>query len=50
LAAPFPIDLIVRTPEQIARRLAEGESFLTMVMSQGKVLYESQLTSIPGNC
>jgi predicted nucleotidyltransferase len=40
LTAPFPIDLIVRTPEQMARRLAEGESFLTTITSQGRVLYE----------
>jgi predicted nucleotidyltransferase len=40
LAAPFPIDLIIRTPEEMAWRLAEGESFLTTVMSQGKTLYE----------
>ncbi len=40
LTAPFPLDLIVRTPDQMTWRLAEGESFLTTVMSQGKVLYE----------
>src|SRR5438067_10067536 len=39
LAAPFPVDLIVRTPKEMAWRLAEGESFLTTIMSQGKVLY-----------
>ena len=40
LAAPFPVDLIVRTPKQMAWRLAEGESFTTTIVSQGKVLYE----------
>src|SRR5262249_18459342 len=40
LAAPVPLDLIVRTPKEMAWRLAEGESFLTAVVSQGKVLYE----------
>jgi predicted nucleotidyltransferase len=40
LAAPFPMDLIVRTPKEINWRLAEGESFLTEIMSRGKVLYE----------
>jgi predicted nucleotidyltransferase len=40
LAAPFPLDLIVRTPEQLAWRLAEGESFLTTIVSCGKILYE----------
>jgi uncharacterized protein len=40
LTAPFPVDLTVRTPQQLASRLGEGESFLTTVMSRGKVLYE----------
>src|SRR5271168_3193835 len=40
LAAPFPLDLIVRTPKEMAWRLEEGESFLTTIVSQGKVLYE----------
>jgi predicted nucleotidyltransferase len=40
LAAPFPLDLIVRTPRQVSWRLKEGESFLTTIVSRGKVLYE----------
>jgi predicted nucleotidyltransferase len=44
LTAPFPVDLVVRTPEQMARRLAEGESFLTNVVSRGRVLYEKDDT------
>lgn len=40
LAAPFPLDLIVRTPKQMSWRLKEGESFLTSIVAQGKVLYE----------
>jgi predicted nucleotidyltransferase len=40
LTPPFPVDLVVRTPDQLASRLARGESFLRTVMSQGKVLYE----------
>src|SRR5213592_1854273 len=40
LAAPFPLDLIVRTPKQMKWRLEEGDSFLTTIMTQGKVLYE----------
>lgn len=38
--APFPMDLLVRTPKKLARRLKEGDSFLREVMSRGKVLYE----------
>jgi predicted nucleotidyltransferase len=36
----FPLDLLVRTPKNLAWRLAEGDSFLKEVMSKGKVLYE----------
>jgi predicted nucleotidyltransferase len=41
LAAPFSVDLIVPTPHQMKWRLAEGESFLTTIVSKGKVLYEN---------
>jgi predicted nucleotidyltransferase len=40
LAAPFPLDLLVRTPKDMAWRLKEGESFTTTIVTQGKVLYE----------
>ncbi|MBM4071478.1 MAG: nucleotidyltransferase domain-containing protein [Planctomycetes bacterium] len=36
----FPLDLLVRTPENLRWRLAEGDSFLREIMDQGKVLYE----------
>jgi len=40
LRAPFPLDLIVRTPKEMSWRLEEGESFLTTIVTQGKVIYE----------
>ena len=40
IPAPFPMDLLVRTPENLQWRLAEQESFHTEIVSQGKVLYE----------
>jgi predicted nucleotidyltransferase len=40
LAAPFSVDLLVRTPKEMAWRLKERESFTTTILSQGKVLYE----------
>jgi predicted nucleotidyltransferase len=40
LAAPFPLDLIIRTPKEMSWRLEEGESFLTEIVAKGKVLYE----------
>ena len=36
----FGLDLIVRTPATLARRLALGDPFLQEVVSKGKVLYE----------
>src|SRR5438094_7233604 len=39
-AAPFPLDLIVRTPQNLRWRLKEGESFHTEIVTKGKVLYE----------
>jgi predicted nucleotidyltransferase len=47
LAAPFPVDLIVRTPQQMSWRLAEGESFLTAIVSKGKVLYGKEKRAHP---
>jgi uncharacterized protein len=37
---PFPLDIIVRTPNNMKWRLEEGDSFLTEVVTKGKVLYE----------
>jgi predicted nucleotidyltransferase len=37
---PFSMDLIVRTPAEMKWRLEEKESFLTEIISRGKVLYE----------
>ena len=36
-----PIDLIVRTPEQLATRLALHDFFLQEVIRKGKVIYEA---------
>jgi predicted nucleotidyltransferase len=38
----FPLDLIVRTPERLRRRLAEGDSFLQEITTKGIVLYEKR--------
>jgi len=36
---PFPVDLLVRTPQQIAERVALGDVFLREVVAKGVVLY-----------
>jgi predicted nucleotidyltransferase len=44
--APFPMDLIVRTPHNIGWRLKERESFHTEIVARGKVLYEKTDTGL----
>ncbi len=46
LPAPFPLDLIVRTPSELAWRLAEKESFSTEIVTRGKVLYENEHAAV----
>lgn len=43
---PFPLDIKVRTPYSVAWQLAEGASFLTEIMTKGKVLYEKNHTGV----
>jgi predicted nucleotidyltransferase len=38
--APFPMDLFVLKPRNVKWRLEECESFLTEIMTKGKVLHE----------
>ncbi len=37
----FGLDLIVRTPKNLEKRIALGDSFLREVVKQGKILYEA---------
>jgi predicted nucleotidyltransferase len=39
---PFPMDLIVRKPEFITQRRQERDMFIEHVMTEGRVMYESQ--------
>jgi predicted nucleotidyltransferase len=38
--APFPLDLIVRTPHNLRWRVEAGDWFLREIMAKGRVLYE----------
>jgi predicted nucleotidyltransferase len=38
--APFPMDLLVRKPAEIAWRMEDGDLFHTKIIAKGKVLYE----------
>jgi predicted nucleotidyltransferase len=37
----FPMDLLVRTPADVARRLRWGDSFIQEIVQKGKVMYEA---------
>jgi predicted nucleotidyltransferase len=37
---PFPLDIVIRTPQQLKERIAMGDLFLLEITTQGKVLYE----------
>lgn len=41
LRAGFPVDLLVRKPEDVEDRLAQGDTFLEEVTRKGRVLYEA---------
>lgn len=40
LDVPFPLDILVRTPQEIMRRLKVADYFFQEIMRQGRVLYE----------
>ena len=37
---PFPVDILVRTPQEIDRSLKKGDFFIDEILSLGRVLYE----------
>ena len=37
----FPLDLLVRRPKDVERRLRMGDFFIREILEKGKVLYES---------
>jgi len=45
---PFPIDLLVRTPQQVQERLELGDVFMREVVEQGQVLYEADYARMGG--
>lgn len=40
LDVPFPMDVLVRTPQEVVSRLSVGDYFLREIVQQGQVLYE----------
>lgn len=41
LRPTFPVDLVIRSPQEVKRRLAMGDLFLRDILEHGKVLYEA---------
>ena len=37
----IPIDLLVRTPEQVQQRLEMGDSFMRDIIERGEMMYEA---------
>jgi predicted nucleotidyltransferase len=37
----FPVDLLVRTPQEVRRRLAQNDPFFGEIARHGKVLYDA---------
>lgn len=37
---PFPMDMLVRTPQEVRHRLRMGDYFFDKILKKGKVLYE----------
>jgi hypothetical protein len=37
----IPLDLLVRTSEQVQQRLQIGDSFMRDIIEQGRVMYEA---------
>jgi len=37
---PFPMDILVRTPGEIAQAQAVGDSFISHILQRGKIIYD----------
>jgi uncharacterized protein len=39
---PFPMDILVRTPQEITTLIESGDGFFHEIMTEGKVIYDRQ--------
>jgi predicted nucleotidyltransferase len=37
---PFPLDIVICTPQQMEERISSGDPFFREILTRGKVLYE----------
>ena len=44
----FPLDLIVRTPGEVKRRVALRDAFLLSILNEGKIMYERRSQRMGG--
>lgn len=42
----FPLDLLVRTPEHVAQRVAMNDFFVREIMEKGRVLYDADRVGV----
>jgi predicted nucleotidyltransferase len=42
----FPVDLLVRSPDEFDRRISLGDGFLKEIRDKGKILYEAADTRV----
>ena len=40
---PFPVDILVKTPQEIEEELQKGNFFMQEIIEEGKVLYERSI-------
>lgn len=41
LRPPFPLELLVRSPEKVRERLEMGDGFMLEILTKGRTLYEA---------
>jgi len=46
IRAPFALDLMARTPQQLKKRLEMGDFFIQEIMERGKVIYEANYAGV----
>jgi hypothetical protein len=45
MPVPFPIDIIVRTPEELQHRLDIGDYFIQDILDRGRAIYKRKQVS-----
>jgi hypothetical protein len=38
----FPMDVLVRTPQHVSRKLAQGDGFISQILQHGRLIYEAE--------